>query len=207
MLRRFAVATPDGVRLLVAGAFAAADVGVACYHAKTGAVELYLNHLVDRPGEYVVVDMTAGADAFASGLFTRFDLTVLVSEPTRRGVAVYRQYAELAAGHGVALAVLGNKVADAADVEWLLGQVGGALLGCLTASAWVRAAERGAPAPFAELEADNRAVLADVRAALDARERDWAAYHRTTVAMHRANATAWAGVDRIAQIDPDFVPT
>jgi hypothetical protein len=60
--------------------------------------------------------------------------------------------------------------------------------------------------PFAELEADNRAVLADVRAALDGRERDWAAYHRTTVAMHRANATAWAGVDRIAQIDPDFVP-
>jgi CO dehydrogenase maturation factor len=206
VLRRFAVATPDGVRLLVAGAFAADDVGVPCYHAKTGAVELYLNHLVDRPGEYVVVDLTAGADAFASGLVSRFDLTVLVSEPTRRGVAVYRQYAELAAGHGVALAVLGNKVADAADVEWLHGQVGSALLGCLTASAWVRAAERGAPAPFAELEADNRAVLADVRAALDGRERDWAAYHRTTVAMHRANATAWAGADRIAQIDPDFVP-
>ena len=41
--------------------------------------------------------MTAGADAFASGLFTRFDLTVLVSEPTRRGVGVYRQYAEHAA--------------------------------------------------------------------------------------------------------------
>src|SRR3712207_8000789 len=58
---------------------------VSCYHAKTGAVELWLNHLVDGPDEYVVVDMTAGADAFASGLFTRFDLTVLVSEPTRRG--------------------------------------------------------------------------------------------------------------------------
>jgi CO dehydrogenase maturation factor len=206
VLRRFAVDASDGVRLLVAGAFAARDVGVACYHAKTGAVELYLNHLVDGPGEYVVVDMTAGADAFASGLFTRFDLTVLVSEPTRRGVGVFRQYAELAAGHGVALAVLGNKIADDVDGAWLRGQVGDALLGCLTASAWVRAAERGAPAPFAELEQANRAVLADVQSALDARERDWAAYHRTTVAMHRANATAWAGADRIAQIDPDFIP-
>jgi CO dehydrogenase maturation factor len=49
-------------------------------------------------------------------------------------------------------------------------------------------------------------VLADVQSALDACERDWAAYHRTTVALHRADATAWAGVDRIAQIDPDFVP-
>ncbi len=24
---------------------------MACYHAKTGAVELYLNHLIDGPGE------------------------------------------------------------------------------------------------------------------------------------------------------------
>jgi CO dehydrogenase maturation factor len=38
---------------------------------------LLLNHLVDGPGEYVVVDMTAGADCFASGLFTRFDRTFL----------------------------------------------------------------------------------------------------------------------------------
>jgi len=70
LLRYSAVA--GGVRYLVTGEFDEADVGVSCYHSKTGAVELYLNHLVDGPGEYVVVDMTAGADAFASGLFTRF---------------------------------------------------------------------------------------------------------------------------------------
>ena len=51
-------------------------------------MELLLNHLVDGPGEYVVVDMTAGADAFASGMFTRFDLTFLVAEPTRKSVGV-----------------------------------------------------------------------------------------------------------------------
>ncbi|MGW3725244.1 nucleotide-binding protein, partial [Streptomyces sp. NPDC000851] len=63
------------VPVMVTGAFDERDLGVACYHSKLGAVELYLNHLVDGPGEYVVVDMTAGADAFASGLFTRFDMT------------------------------------------------------------------------------------------------------------------------------------
>src|SRR5690606_41203854 len=89
LLARYS-AVAGGVRFLVTGEFDEADIGVSCYHSKTGAVELYLNHLVDGPGEYIVVDMTAGADAFASGLFTRFDLTVLVSEPTRRGVAVYR---------------------------------------------------------------------------------------------------------------------
>src|SRR5690606_11991890 len=49
----------DGVRLAVTGSFAPEDLGVACYHSKVGAVELLLNHLVDEPGEYVVVDMTA----------------------------------------------------------------------------------------------------------------------------------------------------
>lgn len=73
------------VRLMVTGPFTESDLGVACYHSKTGAVELFLNHLVDGPGEYVVVDMTAGSDSFASGMFTRFDITFLVAEPTRKG--------------------------------------------------------------------------------------------------------------------------
>jgi CO dehydrogenase maturation factor len=213
--QRHAATTPGGVRYLVTGEFDEADIGVSCYHSKTGAVELWLNHLLDGPGEYVVVDMTAGADAFASGLFTRFDLTVLVSEPTRRGVGVYRQYAEHAGGHGVALRVLGNKVAPggterAEDVTYLREQVGDALLGCLGQSAWVRAAERGEVAPLARLEPDNLAVLGAVLAALDARERDWAAYHRGTVEFHLRNAAAWGneavGADLAAQIDPDWVP-
>jgi CO dehydrogenase maturation factor len=199
-----------GVRHLATGEFDEADVGVSCYHSKTGAVELYLNHLVDGPGEYVVVDMTAGADAFASGLFTRFDLTVLVSEPTRRGVGVYRQYAEHAAGHGVALRVLGNKVSDPDDVAYLREQVGDALLGWFGHSAWVRAAERAAVAPIGALEPANLAVLDAVLAALDDRQRDWAGYHRGTAEFHLRNAAAWAnravGADLAAQIDPEFVP-
>ena len=39
-----------GVTLLATGQFTDDDLGVACYHSKTGAVELYLNHLVDGPG-------------------------------------------------------------------------------------------------------------------------------------------------------------
>lgn len=81
----FPSCSAEGVSLMVTGPFEEDDLGVACYHSKLGAVELYLNHLVDGPGEYVVVDMTAGADSFASGLFTRFDLTFLVAEPTRQG--------------------------------------------------------------------------------------------------------------------------
>ncbi|MEU6746127.1 ATP-binding protein, partial [Spirillospora sp. NPDC046719] len=86
------VAPVGEVRLAVTGEFTAEDLGVACYHSKVGAVELLLNHMLDGPGEYVVVDMTAGADSFAWGLFSRFDGSVLVCEPTVRGVGVYQQY-------------------------------------------------------------------------------------------------------------------
>ena len=209
LLRRYSV-DAGGVRHLVTGEFDEADIGVSCYHSKTGAVELYLNHLLDGPGEYIVVDVTAGADAFASGLFTRFDLTVLVSEPTRRGVGVFRQYAEHPQRHAVARRVLGNKVAEPGDVDYLRDQVGDALLGWFTQSPWVRAAERGDVAPVAELEPANLAALDAVQTALDARRRDWAAYHRDTVEFHLRNAAAWGnravGADLADQIDPDFVP-
>ncbi|MCW0214242.1 MAG: AAA family ATPase [Pseudonocardia sp.] len=210
LLTRYS-AEAGGVRYLVTGEFEESDIGVSCYHSKTGAVELYLNHLVDRPGEYVVVDMTAGADAFASGLFTRFDLTVLVSEPTRRGVGVYEQYAEHARAHDVALRVLGNKIADDSDVEYLRARVSDALLGWLGRSAWVRSAERGDLLPIDALEPANLAVLDALHADLDARDRDWAAYHRGTVSFHLRNALAWAnnatGTDLSTQIDPDFSVT
>ena len=107
------------VRLMVTGPFTEADLGVACYHSKTGAVELCLNHLVDGRSEYVVVDMTAGSDSFASGMFTRFDMTFLVAEPTRKGVSVYRQYKEYARDFGVTLKVVGNKVQGQDDIDFL----------------------------------------------------------------------------------------
>jgi CO dehydrogenase maturation factor len=119
-----AVDAPCAARLLATGPFAEDDLGVACYHSKTGAVELYLNHLIDGPGEYVVIDCTAGADSFASGLFTRFDLTILVAEPTRKGISVYRQWQDYAAGYDIALAVAGNKVQAPEDVTFLREHAG-----------------------------------------------------------------------------------
>ncbi|MGA5821116.1 ATP-binding protein [Kitasatospora sp. NPDC094028] len=205
--QRFA-RTVDGVTLLATGAFTEDDLGVACYHSKVGAVELYLNHLVDQPGEYVVVDMTAGADSFASGLFTRFDLTFIVAEPTRKGVSVYRQYRDYAADHSVALAVVGNKITGPEDVEFLRRHVGDDLLVCLEHSPYVRAREQGRHAPLDRLEDANRAALERLHAAVDARTKDWLAFQAQAVAFHLKNATAWAnadtGEDLTRQIDPGF---
>jgi CO dehydrogenase maturation factor len=201
--------TVDGVRLLVTGPFAEEDLGVACYHSKVGAAELMLNHLVDGPDEYVVVDMTAGADSFASGMFTRFDLTVLVAEPTLRGVGVYRQYREYAHGFDVPIAVVGNKVEDDDDVAFLRRNIGEDLIACVPSSRFVRAMEKGRKPPIDELEPAAAGVLDTIRAALDRREKDWARFHRQTVEFHLRNASAWAnaaiGEDVSAQVDPEFV--
>ncbi|NEC11439.1 ATP-binding protein [Streptomyces sp. SID8014] len=198
------------VRLMATGPFTESDLGVACYHSKVGAVELFLNHLVDGAGEYVVVDMTAGSDSFASGMFTRFDMTFLVAEPTRKGVSVYRQYREYARDYGVALRVVGNKVQGRDDLEFLRDEVGEDLLVMVGHSEWVRAMEKGRPPHFAALEAENRAALETLLATADAAygRRDWERYTRQMVHFHRKNAASWGnertGADLAAQIDPEF---
>ncbi|MFE5597745.1 ATP-binding protein [Streptomyces coelicoflavus] len=199
------------VRLMVTGPFTDADLGVACYHSKTGAVELCLNHLVDGRDEYVVVDMTAGSDSFASGMFTRFDVTFLVAEPTRKGVSVYRQYKEYARDFGVTLKVVGNKVQGQDDLDFLRDEVGDDLLVTVGHSDWVRAMEKGRPPRFELLEETNGRALRALQTAVDATYelRDWARYTRQMVHFHLKNAHSWGnertGADLAAQVDPGFV--
>jgi CO dehydrogenase maturation factor len=198
-----------GARLAVTGPFSEADLGVACYHSKVGAVELILNHLVDAADEYVVVDMTAGADSFASGLFTRFDVTFLVCEPTKRSIGVYRQYRDYAREFGVRIYVIGNKIIDQDDLSFLRSEVGDELLAWVGRSDHVRAAERGDVAPISQLEPSNLAALATLQGVVDQATKDWDKFQRQAVDFHLRNATAWAndraGADLSAQVDPDFI--
>jgi len=199
----------ENVRLMVTGGFEDKDLGVSCYHSKIGAAELYLNHLVDGPDEYLVMDMTAGADAFASGLFTRFDLTCLVVEPTRKSVSVYQQYREYAKEYDVTIRVVGNKVTGPEDVAYLREHTGADLVACLGASHYVRAQEQGRDKGFDTLEPANRTALARLQLEVDAVPQDWARFTRQAVHFHLKNAHAWGdratGVDLGAQIDPNFV--
>jgi len=203
------VTAPCGATLMATGPFAAGDLGVACYHAKTGAVELYLNHLADGPGEYAVIDCTAGAESFASGMFTRFDLTVLVAEPTRKGLGVYQQWRQYASGYDVGVVVVGNKVQSEEDVEFLRSQAGEDLLTWFGYEPAVRGLEQGRPFELSDLSRRTRDGLGLVQDALDVRAKDWGKFLRQAAEFHVKNAQAWAnsraGEDLSAQIDPDFV--
>ena len=198
----------QGVRLMVVGPFTEEDLGVKCYHSKTGAIEMMLNHLVDRENEYVLVDMTAGVDSFASGLFTRFDITCIVVEPTVKSLGVYKQYKRYAQQYDVCIRAIGNKVYDAADSAFLHEHLGNDLIALFSYSPFVRAAEKGVLPPLCDLEPENRETLRRVQSEIDSQKKDWEKYHRQAVEFHQKNAEGWAnallGSDVGLQVDPSF---
>lgn len=200
----------DGVSLLVTGPFGEEDLGLKCYHSKVGAIELLLNHCVDGQDDYLVVDMTAGADSFASGLFTRFDLTCVVVEPTLRALGVYQQYKAYAQGYGVRLCVIGNKVEHADDLAFLRKHVGDDLLSWMGRSAYVRAMEKGDVQSLTHLEGEHLRTLHTIKTRADTCEKDWTCFYQQAVEFHRKNALSWAnaqlGEDLTLQIDPEFDP-
>lgn len=115
ILDAFSVASND-MRLMVVGTYGEEDVGASCYHNDLAIFENVMSYLADERG-IVVADMVAGTDAFASTLHAQFDLTVLVVEPTWRGIEVYKDYAKLCEHAGClhGLKVIGNKIKSDED--------------------------------------------------------------------------------------------
>jgi CO dehydrogenase maturation factor len=198
----------EDITLLVTGPFQEQDLGLKCYHSKVGAVELLLNHCIESSGEYLIVDMTAGADTFASGLFTRFDLTFLIVEPTKKSLGVYRQYTEYARDYAVKLHVIANKIETEDDLDFVREYAGNDLLTWIGRSDFVRAMEKGSVLPFSSLETSNHSALVMMKQAVDSCHQDWEKFYRQAVEFHRRNALAWMnenqGEDVTTQIDPDF---
>lgn len=209
LVSRFVV-EKDGVLLARTGPFEQEDLGMMCYHGKTFAADILLTHLADRNDEYVIVDMTAGADAFSSGLFLKFDLLVLVTEPTNKSLAVYDQYKEYGKHYRLPLAVIGNKIEGKEDESFIRARTGEHYLASLPRSAFVKDMERGVQRPFVEIEPGVIETLRALRAEAGSVEKDWDAFYGNIVKHHAALAERWLnksyGYDMTEQIDPQFSP-
>jgi CO dehydrogenase maturation factor len=141
-------------------------------------------------------------------MFTRFDLTFLVAEPTRKSVQVFRQWTDYAASYNVPVAVIGNKVETGDDLLFLREHAGQHLIAHFGHLPEIRAMEQGRPFSLNDLGNDSLRTLAELRAAIDSRPKDWATFTRQATEFHLKNARAWAnaatGLDLAAQIDPGF---
>ncbi|MEU4425205.1 ATP-binding protein [Actinoplanes sp. NPDC024001] len=155
VLARHAAALDPRAHVLHVGTYEAKDIGAGCYHGHLAILENLLSHLDLGAGDWVVCDMVAGTDAFANSLHAQFDVIVVVAEPTPESVSVARRYRELAEAAGVAdvLAVVGNKVADEVDRDYLVRELGAEPLAVLTNQAGLRRARQaGVPPHPADLD-------------------------------------------------------
>jgi len=193
LIQEFA-AWHDGMWLAGAGEIPEGNVGVRCYHGLNGAVELALGHLVDRQDDIVLVDMTAGADAFSSSLFTKVDALVLIVEPTLKSIGVYEQFVEHAKRYDIPLWVVANKIQDSDDRAFVSEHIP-LVAAWLPVSGAVRRQERGAGLQV--VDSAMAEALRSVRNELLTHPIDWPRRESLAHMMHlRASA--------MSQIDPDF---
>lgn len=189
-----------GVQVAGAGSIPEEHVGVKCYHGLNGAVELVLGHMLDTADDTVIVDMTAGADAFSSTLFAKVDALVLVVEPTLKSLSVYEQFVPNVEKYALPFFVVGNKIIDQADRD-LIAHTVPTLVTELPQSGYVRARERG---QSADMEPELEQALAQLHTTLRHTRRDWQRLEKLSHELHSKNADSWAGDAVKRQIDPEF---
>ncbi len=198
----------DGIRFLTLGGHSDEQVGATCYHAFTHKMGTYLNHLIDDKNEYFIGDMCAGADPFASALASKFDVIFLVVEPTEKSVGVFDQCVEYAKPYGIKICVIGNKIEDQDDLDFIRAKVGDALVGHLTRSDFVRKQEKGVWQDISNLETENLTLLSDLLSITNDIERNWDRYQQNNLSFFERAAKSWADAlyetDMMEQVDPDF---
>lgn len=196
------------IRFMAVGGFDDEKIGTTCFHSYSAAMNIYLNHLIDQDNEYFLGDMSAGADPFTTGLITRFDVAVIVTEPTLKSVSVYDQCKEYGAPFGIKIAVVGNKIQNERDVDFIRSRVGDDFLTAFQGSDYVRAMEQGIRRNIDELESENKKALETAFGFVKGCKRDWERLLLNNIEFHKRAADNWASAvyetDLNKQVDPNF---
>jgi CO dehydrogenase maturation factor len=209
-MNRFSQVISPTLSLVTVGTYSEEGIASSCYHNNLAVLENTLSHMTDDG--VAVVDMVAGTDAFASTLFAQFDVLFFVAEPTMRSLAVFDQYKKLAIKGSVLdrLFVIGNKIDDAEDEEYIQNVVGDRYVASISRSSQILNVDKGR----ARLDASkmNAAdIVALQRIASIAKEHTTSAQSRLELLwklhstyVQQAFITERFG-DLTNQIDPTFV--
>ncbi len=199
-----------GLRFMAVGGHDAQDMGTTCFHKFTGAEGIFLNHLIDGPDEFVIGDMCAGADPFASsGLASRYDAIYLVLEPTLKSIGVYEQARQYTSPFNIPLHIIANKIATAEDLAFIEDKTGQKALCAFGDMQVLRNFEKGMDYAMADLDSQITGNLEAMRrTALAIGARDWNRYIENGKFFHQRASDGWAsaayGTDLMQQIDPAF---
>lgn len=110
----------------VVGTYEDEEIGRSCYHTNLSIFENLLSFSKLQDNQVLLADMVAGIDAFSNTLHMQFDTIFIVVEPTLESVEVFDQYKKLAQHSGVYqnIFVVGNKIEDESDIEFLTQRIG-----------------------------------------------------------------------------------
>lgn len=138
----------NGVKLLLMGTVKTGGAGCVC--PEHVILKRLLSHLIVGTDDVVIMDMEAGLEHLARGTTDWVDRFIVVVEPGARSVQTYHSVKRLAADLGVRqVSVVGNKVRDAADEEFIRSQVPPEdLLGIIHYSGSVADADRRCASPY-----------------------------------------------------------
>lgn len=199
------------ISLLTVGSYDREGIGQTCYHSHLFVAENLLSHTITNNDFAVVCDMVAGTDAFAYSLHLQFDAIVLITEPTPESIEVCDLYLDLARESGIdsLVSVVGNKVADSDDEEFIrrrLGREPLATVPLIPALKKARQAGRPITAELLTTDLEKTMQAIEERASspkVKPAERTQLLYDL----HHKLNAKQWVQLgygDVLGQIDPEF---
>ncbi len=199
----------DNLMLLTVGTYTLENVGSDCYHSKLNTLELIYHRLLDTNKDYVVTDSTAGIDSLGTSLFFVSDINVFIVEPTKKGISVYKDFNDIASKLGIKTYVIGNKVTDKEDEDFLIKEVGKEnILGFIKSSKNLRKYEQGEKEYFDEFINENKDVYENLISVMKNTPRDWKKYYERLKKVYVAACLDWYSEyykeDLTKYIDQDF---
>lgn len=196
----------NGIRLLRVGLPQDETLGEQCYHANMSGAEIYLNHLVDKEDEYVVVDLTAGIDTLASGMFISYDIIYIVVEPTAKSLSVFNDYVRIAKSTGIEATIypIANQITSEEELEYIEKTIGKKPIAVFPLSSYIRKTERGEVVAFEELERETCKELEKMEKHIQQHTKDWPLFYSNLLYFHNKKAQKDPSKKLQDHIDPEF---
>lgn len=197
------------IALLTVGTYQQEDVGGSCYHEKLKSLAGIFHHLLDTDEDMIVADTTAGTDNVATSLSFAYDMNVFVLEPTEKSTQVFLDFQQIAGDLGERTYVVGNKVAEGEDAQYIMGRVGEErYLGSIPFSRNLKRFEQGDEDALEEFAREQEETFARVLEVWKGHKRDWAAYLERLRKTYKWDCDRWYAdyykQDLISGIDDTF---
>lgn len=201
----------DGLRLMTIGTYEGKDIGFTCYHGKTDAYIIFLNHLLDKSKEYLVVDSVTGVDNLGTPLIYSYDLNVILVEPTKKSIQVYKDFINgiERADYPIKYVIIGNKIESEADKEFIKKSVDKRnLLGFVDKSNDLKSFDHGNKKDFEKFVDSKSTVFKKLLSVLNSTQKDWDLYlkniRRNFSQMANDYYNSYYGVDLESKVDSNF---